>query len=79
MKTTTIHNAKTHLSRILREVQAGESILILNGRTPVAKLMPVELQRETRPSAGTRTSEPVHCADGAFEPLENAELEEWGL
>ena len=79
MKTTTIHNAKTHLSRILREVQAGESVVILNGRTPVAKLMPVESQLETRPSAGTRTSEPVRYVDAAFEPLEGTELEEWGL
>ena len=79
MKTTTIHHAKTHLSRILRDVQAGESVIILNGRTPVAKLIPVEPRPTMRPPAGTRTSEPVHHADDAFEPLKGEELEEWGL
>ena len=79
MRTTTIHHAKTHLSRILREVQAGESVIILNGSTPVAKLTPVESPPAMRPPAGTRTSEPVHYADDAFQPLKDEELEEWGL
>ena len=38
MKTATIHQPKTHLSRMLKEVQDGETIVILDGSTPVAKL-----------------------------------------
>lgn len=38
MKTATTHQAKTHLSRLLKEVQTGETIVILSGNVPVAQL-----------------------------------------
>jgi prevent-host-death family protein len=38
----TVHEAKTHLSRLLKRVEAGESLLIKRGGTPVARLVPVE-------------------------------------
>lgn len=79
MKTATIHQAKTHLSRILKDVQAGEDVTILKGRTPIAKLTAVEPLQARRPRAGTRTSEAVLYADDAFQPLVGEELEEWGL
>jgi prevent-host-death family protein len=41
MKTVTTHQAKTHLSRLLREVQAGEEVVIARGDTPLARLVPV--------------------------------------
>ena len=41
MKTVTTHEAKTHLSRLLREVQAGEEVVIARGNTPLARLVPV--------------------------------------
>jgi prevent-host-death family protein len=37
-----VHEAKTHLSRLLRRVQAGEEIIIQTGSTPVAKLVPID-------------------------------------
>ena len=37
-----IHQAKTHLSRLLRRVAAGEEIVIAKGGKPVARLVPVE-------------------------------------
>lgn len=79
MKTTTTHQAKTHLSRLLKEVQAGETIVILNGNVPVAKLTAIEPADKTRPTVGTRTSEPVTYTDDAFQPLADAALAEWGL
>ena len=36
-----VHAAKTHLSRLLARVEAGEVITIARGRTPVAKLVPI--------------------------------------
>ena len=36
-----IHVAKTHLSRLIARVEAGEEIVIARGRKPVAKLVPV--------------------------------------
>ncbi|MBX3180416.1 MAG: type II toxin-antitoxin system Phd/YefM family antitoxin [Candidatus Hydrogenedentes bacterium] len=39
MKTVNIHEAKTQLSRLLREVKEGEEIVIANAGEPVAKLV----------------------------------------
>ncbi|MCH8055218.1 MAG: type II toxin-antitoxin system Phd/YefM family antitoxin [Deltaproteobacteria bacterium] len=36
-----IHEAKTHLSRLLRRVAAGEEIIIARAGKPVARLLPV--------------------------------------
>ncbi len=36
-----IHEAKTHLSRLLRRVAAGEIIVIAKSGTPVARLVPI--------------------------------------
>ena len=40
-KTVNIHEAKTHLSRLLRRVAAGEEVTIANAGKPVARLVPV--------------------------------------
>lgn len=36
-----VHEAKTHLSRLLRRVAAGEEIVITSGGRPAARLVPV--------------------------------------
>ena len=36
-----IHEAKTHLSRLLRRVAAGEVIVIAKGGVPLARLVPI--------------------------------------
>jgi len=36
-----VHEAKTHLSRLLRRVAMGEEIVITSGGRPAAKLVPV--------------------------------------
>lgn len=79
MKTATIHKAKTHLSRMLKEVQQGETIIILNGKTPVAKLTAIETPSFQRPKVGTVTSAPVRYDPDAFDPMTDEELAEWGL
>ena len=79
VKTATIHQTKTHLSRMLKEVQAGESIVILNGTTPVARLTAFEPAVRRRPQVGTRTSAPVRYSDDAFRPLSDEGLRAWGL
>jgi prevent-host-death family protein len=35
----TVQEAKTHLSRLLRRVEAGENVVIRRGREPVAMLV----------------------------------------
>jgi prevent-host-death family protein len=36
-----VHEAKTHLSRLLREVEAGGEVTIVRDGSPVARLVPV--------------------------------------
>jgi prevent-host-death family protein len=40
MVTVNIHEAKTHLSRLLAQVAAGEEVVIAKAGRPVARLMP---------------------------------------
>lgn len=42
MKTINIHEAKTHLSRLVERVQAGEEIIIAKAGRPAARLVPIE-------------------------------------
>lgn len=37
-----VHEAKTHLSRLLRRVAAGEEVVIARSGRPVARLVPVQ-------------------------------------
>jgi prevent-host-death family protein len=41
VKTVNIHDAKTHLSRLLKRVGRGEEIIIAPAGTPVARLVPI--------------------------------------
>lgn len=38
MQTVNIHEAKTHLSRLLEQVQAGEDIVIAKAGVPIARM-----------------------------------------
>lgn len=42
MHTVNIHEAKTHLSKLIDEVAAGEEIIIAKAGKPVARLVPLE-------------------------------------
>jgi prevent-host-death family protein len=41
-KTVNVHEAKTHLSRLLKRVAAGEEIVIAKSGTPIARLVPMQ-------------------------------------
>ena len=43
-----IHEAKTHLSRLLERVAMGEEVIIDKAGTPVAKLVPVKTHPRKR-------------------------------
>ncbi|PSR21778.1 MAG: type II toxin-antitoxin system prevent-host-death family antitoxin [Sulfobacillus acidophilus] len=48
MKSVNIHEAKTHLSRLLEEVSRGEEVTIAKAGKPIARLVPVTTLRPTR-------------------------------
>ena len=47
-----VHEAKTHLSRLLERVSAGEEIVIAKAGRPVAKLVPYLESEEPRKMGG---------------------------
>ncbi len=48
MTKVNVHEAKTHLSRLLTRVIGGEEIVIARAGTPVARLVPMEYRRHQR-------------------------------
>ena len=44
-----IHQAKTHLSRLLQRVAEGEEVIIARAGEPVARLVRIQPERTTRP------------------------------
>jgi len=76
----TIHAAKTHLSRLLARVEAGEEVLIVRGQAkePVARLVPPRRKRKVSPP-GWLKGQMETPDDNAFAPMTDDELREWGL
>lgn len=48
MNTVTIHEAKTHLSRLIKEVLRGEDVIIAKGKTPLVRLTALPEARQER-------------------------------
>ncbi|PTM42015.1 type II toxin-antitoxin system Phd/YefM family antitoxin [Bosea sp. 124] len=48
MKTVNIHAAKTHLSRLVEDVAAGEEVIIAKHGKPMVRLVPLEAVRPKR-------------------------------
>ena len=72
---TSIHAAKTNLSRLIKEAAAGREIVIARGKTPVARLVPVvatQPQRHFGAMAGR-----ARVTSAFFEPLPDKELAGW--
>lgn len=67
-----VHEAKTHLSKILDQVRAGEEIILAKGGRPYAKLVPIN-DDERRPLGFV----PGKISDAFFDPLPDEEIERW--
>ncbi len=81
MKTVGVDEAKTHLARLLDEVEQGECITITRHGKPIARLSPAELP-EQPPTAIQAILDEFESFRGkhrgAFEGLEIRELIEHG-
>jgi prevent-host-death family protein len=59
MSTATLTQAKTHLSQLLDQVEAGEEVVITRRGQPVARISPVEKpKRPVKPLAEFRSRMP---------------------
>jgi prevent-host-death family protein len=54
MRQVTIHEAKTHLSRLIEEALQGEEIIIAKGRIPLVRIVPLSRQKPPRKAGGAR-------------------------
>ena len=72
IRTINVHEAKTHLSRLLDDVRAGEEIILAKAGEPYARLVPI--------SGGRRREfgflpEVAGVADAVLVPLDDVELD----
>lgn len=68
-----IHDAKTHFSRLIERVQAGEEIVIAKAGKPVAKLIAIERPKRV-PGALKHL---VGSLDGLLQPWPKGLLRDW--
>lgn len=61
-KEINIHEAKTHFSKLLLRVMAGEEIVIAKAGVPVARLIPIESKKKMR-TPGSAEGQFVIAAD----------------
>jgi len=68
-----VHEAKTHLSRLLEQAHAGQEIILAKAGKPYARLVPLA------PGEGRRRPGRVagRLSEAFFEPLPEQELQAW--
>ena len=74
MPVVNVHEAKTHLSRLLTQVEAGEEVTIARNGTPVARLVPC--RRRGKRKFGAMKGR-IALDDSFFDPLSEEELAAW--
>jgi prevent-host-death family protein len=81
MTVVTIHEAKTHLSKLIAKVLAGEEVTIARGKEKVAKLIPLHpLPKKMRKLGWLAHTLPAGkdpLEDGFWDPLPDEELLLW--
>jgi prevent-host-death family protein len=74
----TVHQAKTHLSRLIKEAEAGKEVVLTRGKKPVAKVVAIA-PAASRKELADAYARDVHRDDDAFDPLTDEELVQMGL
>lgn len=72
MDMVNVHEAKTHLSKLLARAHTGEEIIIGKAGKPYAKLVPLSPVKERTPGIAKGV-----VTDAFFEPLPEDELRAW--
>ena len=74
----TVHQAKTHFSRLLKEAEAGQEVVVMRGKKPVARIVAIEPAAPKRRIPGGFEGL-VKADDSAFDPLTDEQLVEYGF
>ena len=64
-----IHEAKTHLSKLIKKVLNGEEVIIAKGNKPIAKIVNLE-HNNTKRKLGSAKGK-IKISDDFSEPLED--------
>ena len=70
-----MHKAKTKLSQLVEEAEAGEEVVILRGKKPVVRL--VSIAATTGKRIPGRLKGKITMTDAFFDPLPEEELRLW--
>ncbi len=77
----TVHQAKTNFSRLLKEAEAGQEVVVMRGKKPVAKI--VAIHEPTEPELPFRLlgayRGQISWDEDAFDPMTDEELVEHGF
>lgn len=77
MATVTVQEAKTHLSRLLVAVEAGESVVIRRGPKVIARLVPASDAEVSPRRFGVAAGLCAPPPPDFFEPLLDQDAAEW--
>ncbi len=72
MPIVTMHEAKTQLSKLIRESLRGEEVIIARGNQPLVKLVPIKPSGQKRRLGGNKALI-IHMADDFNAPLSDFE------
>lgn len=75
MSTYTVHKAKTNLSKLIAEAEAGQEVIITRGSDPVVRLVPVGEHTPQRVFGALKGK--MSVGPEFFEPLPSEELDVW--
>src|SRR6266702_2576608 len=77
----TVHQAKTHFSRLLKEAEEGKEVIVMRGDKPIAMIVPIRpvlLPEKPRRRAGGFEGL-VQFDDDVFAPLTDEQMIEYGF
>ena len=77
MAAVSIHKAKTNLSKLIARVEAGEDVVIMRGKSPVARLTSIGTQKRKLTFGMLKGKMPPLPDEMFFEPLPEEELRLW--
>ncbi len=74
MVTVNVHEAKTNLSQLLKQVEAGEEVIIARNGKPVARLVGIQKRGKRQPDTMKGL---IKFDESFFDPLPEEELAAW--
>lgn len=77
LRVVNVHQAKTHLSRLIDDAHAGETILLAKAGKPWARLMPLATPPPQRIPGRLRSQGPLSNPNALLEPMAADELASW--